>query len=834
MGRPARSAQRRPVTSGATRYGATMPATNPGALLQAAVSHHQAGRFAEAEQLYRQVLAVQATQPDALHLLGVLAYQVGRPDAAVPLIEQAIAQRPSAPSFRLNLGNALLALGRHEDAVAAYRQAAALAPNDPEAYYNLGNALIQADDLAAGIASLRRTLKLRPDHADAQYNLANALRAHGQPDEAISAYHAAIRLRPAFADGHGNLGIVLHELGRHEEAARAFSQALAIQPGHPNALRGLAGIEQEARRHDRATQYLAQLVAADPDDLQAHAHLASSQLATGQHQEALAAVVEGLRRAPLDRQLLWNLAEALQQITTPIDGATAEIVRAGLLTLATEDTFDVQRLEAPIGRLIGSAPEYPGLLAAVRAGIDPLAAGLPLPASLTDEPAVIAALPRMVIRAPELELILTALRRSVLLQMVAEEPPHPAAGLQLPWPFLCALAGAAFLTEYAWLVEPDEAERLDAVRALLSDILADSSHDPVESEPLLLLTALYGRLGLLPGAERLADVPQDRWSLPFAQVVREQVQEPLEERRLIPALPRITPIDDVVSLAVQAMYEENPYPRWRSARFHASESLTDRFRMLCPGEPVPCWPEPLPVLVAGAGTGQHPIKTALRLPDADVLAVDLSSASLGYATRMAGKFGVSNLHFAQADILALGVLEQRFALIECAGVLHHLADPLAGWAVLRRLLRPDGLMFIALYSERARASVVAARALLADQAIPSTPDGIRAARRQIINLPAGHPSGVLTQSPDFYSQSGFRDLAMHVQEHRFTIPQLAASLEALDLRFLGFEAQQVVREGFQARFPTPGADLDLACWEAFEAEHPQSFGGMYQFWCRPR
>jgi SAM-dependent methyltransferase len=282
------------------------------------------------------------------------------------------------------------------------------------------------------------------------------------------------------------------------------------------------------------------------------------------------------------------------------------------------------------------------------------------------------------------------------------------------------------------------------------------------------------------------------------------------------------------------MYEENPYPRWRAARFHGEEPLLERFRHLCPDEPEPSWPSPLPVLVAGAGTGRHPEQVALRLPEAEVLAVDLSRTSLAYGARMAAHLGLQRVRFAQADILALDVLDQRFALIESGGVLHHLADPLAGWAVLRRLLRPDGLMRIGLYSERARASVVAARALIAAEGYGSTLEGIRAARARIAGLPADHPAAGIAYCWDFYSQSGFRDLAMHVQEHRFTLPRLAASLDALDLRFVGFSVSAAVLERFRARFPAPGAELDLACWDQFEAEEPWTFAAMYQFWCAPR
>jgi SAM-dependent methyltransferase len=203
---------------------------------------------------------------------------------------------------------------------------------------------------------------------------------------------------------------------------------------------------------------------------------------------------------------------------------------------------------------------------------------------------------------------------------------------------------------------------------------------------------------------------------------------------------------------------------------------------------------------------------------------------------MAERLGIPNVSFAQADLLRLGEradLHGRFALIESVGVLHHLADPLAGWAALRRLLRQDGIMKIGLYSDPARAGIVAAREWLAERGFAPTPDGIRAARRAIIDLPAGHPARRAMLSHDFHAASGFRDLLMHVQEHRFTTERLAASLDRLGLRFLGFELDVDVLERFRDQFPAPGADLDLACWGAFEAANPDTFAAMYTFWCCP-
>jgi protein O-GlcNAc transferase len=91
-----------------------------------ALQHHQAGRLADAEALYRQILALQPDHAGALHFLGVIAHQIGRHDLAVKWICQAIALQPQNPSAHCNLGEAYRALGSLGEAMTEYRRALAL------------------------------------------------------------------------------------------------------------------------------------------------------------------------------------------------------------------------------------------------------------------------------------------------------------------------------------------------------------------------------------------------------------------------------------------------------------------------------------------------------------------------------------------------------------------------------------------------------------------------------------------------------------------------------------------------------------------------------------
>jgi SAM-dependent methyltransferase len=246
-------------------------------------------------------------------------------------------------------------------------------------------------------------------------------------------------------------------------------------------------------------------------------------------------------------------------------------------------------------------------------------------------------------------------------------------------------------------------------------------------------------------------------------------------------------------------------------------------------------PENPEILIAGCGTGQHALGTASTYLNARVLAVDLSLSSLSYALRKTEELGVSNIEYAQADIMELGNIGRQFDLIECDGVLHHLGDPLAGWQILVDLLRPGGIMKIGLYSEIARRCIAPGRELIATKGYTTTAEDIRRCRQDIIALAANGNTDTmkLVSFNDFYSLSECRDLLFHVQEHRFTLPKIETALKALELRFLGFEIRgQRALKQFKESHSNNNALTSLSLWHKFELENSDTFRSMYQFWCQ--
>jgi SAM-dependent methyltransferase len=236
------------------------------------------------------------------------------------------------------------------------------------------------------------------------------------------------------------------------------------------------------------------------------------------------------------------------------------------------------------------------------------------------------------------------------------------------------------------------------------------------------------------------------------------------------------------------------------------------------------------ILIAGCGTGQHSIRAASRFSDCQVTAVDLSLASLAYAKRKTAELGITNLRYLQADILNLNNLEQDFDVIESAGVLHHMDEPMAGWRVLRDMLKPGGLMKIGLYSELARQQIVKIKDEIVFLNVGTSRAEIRNFRKSLMASEIkGHQQ--ITSFADFFSLSAVRDLIFHVQEHRFTLPKIKKCLDELKLEFCGFEDKNAI-SNFRELHGEQANIYDLVLWHQYEESNPSAFVGMYQFWCQ--
>ena len=247
-------------------------------LLEAAVAHHRAGRLADAQAAYQEVLALEPRNPDALHLLGFVAHQQGAHERAAELISQALAIDGSNAHAHCNLGRVHEARGAADQALACYRKAVELAPDHVEALFRLAHLLDAKGELEPAIAGYRHVLSLRPQHAAAHCNLGIALASLGRREEAVAAYANALQHQPAFFEARFNLGIALRELGRGEEAIEAFSRALELRPEVAAVHYALGHLLRDQDRLEEARAAFGRALACDADHVEARWSMAMSEL----------------------------------------------------------------------------------------------------------------------------------------------------------------------------------------------------------------------------------------------------------------------------------------------------------------------------------------------------------------------------------------------------------------------------------------------------------------------------------------------------------------------------------------------------------------------------
>ena len=652
---------------------------------------------------------------------------------------------------------------------------------------------------AARSAAVRPTAA--PSALDEMVGRAVALHGAGKLPEAEALYRDVLTIDPRHPEALHLLGVIAHQCNQHAAAVELIEQALAVKPREPTFHNNLALALQALRRIDDAARHFKRALALKPDYLGAASNLGLALLLAERIEEATMAAADALAIAQTaDTKALFSQCLTMRQ-----DASKIGRVRPMLMRALQERWIKPDIVSTNVCRLAENGPAAKAVKRVTAAWPRRVpAAELDLAAAQSD-----ALLQTLLVSTPvctpELERYLTQARAALLAR--ALETPEDSRLL----PLACALATQCFINEYVFWAEEQESAQLAQLRDRVDAAL--SAGTPISALQVAALAA-YAPLGILPQAQGLL---ARQWPAPIDDLLTQQVREPAVERELRAAIPRLTPIEDSVSRAVQGQYEDFPYPRWaHTALVRPQTTVFDNARE---------------ILVAGCGTGRHPIDIALSHRTARVLAIDLSLSSLAYGVRKARELGADNVDFAQADILELGSLGRSFDHIDSSGVLHHLGDPWTGWRVLLSILRPGGTMRIALYSEIARYPLIAGRAFIAEHGYTGSSEDIRRFRHDTLSRPE---FATIVQSKDFYSVSNCRDLLFHVQEQRMTLAQIEAFLTQNDLEFLGFDLHSTSLQRFKDRFAGQDVLTNFRAWEVFERENPSTFTGMYHFDVRRR
>ena len=389
--------------------------------------------------------------------------------------------------------------------------------------------------------------------------------------------------------------------------------------------------------------------------------------------------------------------------------------------------------------------------------------------------------------------------------------------------FIIALAGQCFLNEYVYSMTEQE-------NITVNTIINSCRNGDINETNIAILACyipLYKLLDRIPSLKSIYASKDN-----FKELIKLQVSDPLNEFELSRKIKKIGLINDNISQKVKSQYEKNPYPRWKYA--DPSKEVKISYIETINAEISPnsinsnLESHQLKILIAGCGTGNQ-ILQAQRYNNAEITGIDLSSSSLAYAQRKVNQLGINNVELFQMDILEVKLLEKYYDIIECGGVLHHMADPKKGLNALLSVLQKEGFLKLGLYSELARTDIVKAREYIATNNLLPNDEGIKAFREDVFSNKVQKIKD-LKNLGDFYTTSECRDLCFHAQEHRFTINQLEETLYSNDLQFLGFLLPQPIKSLYKNYFPEDQTQTNLQNWARFEEKNPYTFIAMYQFW----
>lgn len=243
---------------------------------------------------------------------------------------------------------------------------------------------------------------------------------------------------------------------------------------------------------------------------------------------------------------------------------------------------------------------------------------------------------------------------------------------------------------------------------------------------------------------------------------------------------------DAVDQRVRAFYERHPYPPpvedLEAYRRHWQDPERRRadHHLFWPARAVG---EGASVLVAGCGTSQA-AKHALRWPTARVTGIDFSATSVRATEELKRRYQLHNLEVHQLPIERVGELGATFDQIVCTGVLHHLADPDAGLAALREVLRPEGAMHLMVYARFGRTGIYMIQELCTRLGITPTEPELRDLVTALGALPPGHPlAPLLRDAPDFQDAASLADALLNPRDRAYSVPQVFEFLETAGLTF---------------------------------------------------
>ncbi len=606
------------------------------------------------------------------------------------------------------------------------------------------------------------------------YNYGVILKTLGNLQEAELSYRKAIEIKPDFAEAHSNLGVVLNDVGKLKDAELSCRKAIEVKPDYANAHLNLGNILKDLGNLRDAFDSLLRVIEINPT-----------------FPNIYPGITRFIKESDLSQLNKSNLKDILNLLLERNDVPHKELIKAFNFLYSNQIINSLEKFDSDFSEI----------------------------ELLINNKVIINALKKIIFCDIKLEKILIKVRRNICHRIIKNIEAINHSELK----FIIALGEQCFFNEYVYSCTEEE--------NISANIIIQRCRDgDINEANVSILSCYFPLYKLLDQMPLLTSFNSSNQS--FKELIELQIKEPVKEIELSKNIKKLGSINDDVSQKVKCQYEQNPYPRWRYGNHSESQKIS--IVQGINNEIIPNYissnsgNNQLKILVAGCGTGNQILQTQ-RYKNAQITAIDLSLSCLSYAQRKINELGINNVELIEMDILEVNLLEKKFDIILCSGVLHHMDNPSTGLKALLGVLKNNGFLKLGLYSELARQDIVEARNYIASKNIQANEDSIRDFRGTVFSgkTPALNS---LTKSSDFYTLSSCRDLCFHEQEHRFTINQIQETLKSNELKFLGFLLPKPVKNLYTNYFPEDKTQTKLQNWSKFEEKHPNSFRAMYQFW----
>ena len=282
-------------------------------LISEALTLHQQGDLAEAEQLYLSILKSEPLNADAIHLIGLIAYQRKEYIKAKELMLKAI-NIQNEPGYLSNLTLVCLELKEYEEALEFSSNAIQIKPDFAEAFHNKSLVLMKLEKYQEVINNELNAIKLNPNLLQAYNNLGIAYSKINDYKKSIKNYDIVLNLDSKNIDALSNIAVIYLKQKKYEKAIEKFNQIIKINPSIAEVYSNISIMYYELRNYNEALNAAERALELNSELAEAQCNKAKILVKLNKPSEAIKYFKNALKINPIYPKIRGNIIHIEMQI----------------------------------------------------------------------------------------------------------------------------------------------------------------------------------------------------------------------------------------------------------------------------------------------------------------------------------------------------------------------------------------------------------------------------------------------------------------------------------------------------------------------------------------